>query len=553
MAEGSIDFRTSPSRWRHWRLEIDGPVAQLVMDVDEQGGLFPGYELKLNSYDLGVDIELHDAITRLRFEHPEVKVVVLRSGKERVFCAGANIRMLAGASHAHKVNFCKFTNETRLAMEEASRASGQTYLAAVNGSCAGGGYELALAAEHIVLIDDGSSSVALPEVPLLAVLPGTGGLTRLSDKRKVRRDRMDQFCTIEEGVRGARAVEWGLVDETAPSSRFDRTVAAAAARFVAASDRPDAGPGVTLGPIARDPTEDGLRYSTVEVAIDRDVGTATLTLHGPEAPAPTTPEEAVAQGDGWWALRLARELDDALLHLRFNETEVGTWIFTSRGDPAAVLDHDAFLAAHAAHWLVREVRLSWGRVLERIDLSARSLLALIEPGGCFAGGLFEVALACDQSFIAEGAFEDRSGPEAKLVLSPTSFGAVPMGHGLTRLENRFYGEPEAVRVAEQVIGEALDAEAAVRLGLVTAALDEIDWEDEVRLFVEQRASFSPDALTGMEQNLRLVGPETMRSKIFGRLSAWQNWVFQRPNAVGAEGALGRYGSGQPPRYDRGRV
>ena len=545
-----IDFQTEPSRYRHWRLRVEGPVAELILDVDEAGGLFPGYELKLNSYDLGVDIELADAVQRLRFEHPEVGAVVLRSGKERVFCSGANIRMLAGASHDHKVNFCKFTNETRNAIEDAGQSSGQHYLCAINGTAAGGGYELALAAEHIVLTDDGSSAVSLPEVPLLAVLPGTGGLTRVTDKRKVRRDLADAFCATEEGVRGQRAVAWRLVDEAVPNSRFDAVVEERAAALAAASGRP-AAQGIALTPLARDFSEDAVTYSSLAVEIDRDRRLATLTLKGPEAAAPESAEAAQAEGAGFWPLRLARELDDAVLHLRLNEPEIGVLVFRSEGDPARAAGYDALLEAE--HWLLREVRGLWARVLKRIDMTSRSLVALVEPGSCFAGTLAEVVFACDRATMLSGQFEGDNRPPATLALGALNFGAYPMGNGLSRLATRFLGEPESLGQAEKRAGEPLEAEACEALGLVTFVYDDLDWEDEIRIFLEERASFSPDALTGMEANLRCPGPETMETKIFGRLTAWQNWIFQRPNAVGEEGALRRYGSGRKPAFDPKRV
>ncbi len=553
-----IDFQTEPGRYRHWRIEYDGDVAHLYMDVDESGGLFDGYELKLNSYDLGVDIELADAVQRMRFEHPEVRAVVLRSGKEGVFCAGANIRMLAGADHAHKVNFCKFTNETRNAFEAAGRESGQTYIAAIKGSCAGGGYELALACDHIMLTDDGTSNVALPEVPLLAVLPGTGGLTRVTDKRKVRRDIADVFCATEEGARGPRALAWNLVDEVVPNARFDEVVAERAREFAAraggGADKA-AAKGIALTPLAREIGADRLAYSALDVALDRAAGIATLTIRGPEAPPPASIDELHEQGAETWALRLARELDDAILHLRFNELELGVLVFRSEGDPAAVAAHEAFLLDHAGDdWLSREILLYWKRLLKRIDLTSRSLVALIEPGSCFAGMLAEILFAVDRSFMAEGEFEgmEEKG-EARILLTRGNFGPYPMSNDLTRLETRFLGAPEAVEAAQARINEALDAEAAEALGLVTFAHDDIDWEDEVRIFLEERASFSPDAMTGMEANLRFAGPETMETRIFGRLTAWQNWIFQRPNAVGEAGALRRYGTGRRAEYDRRRV
>lgn len=548
-----IDFQTDPSRYRHWTLAFDGHVAHLIMDVDENGGLFEGYSLKLNSYDLGVDIELADAVQRLRFEHPEIKVVVLRSGKDRVFCAGANIRMLAGASHAHKVNFCKFTNETRNSMEDASAFSGQTYVCAIRGTAAGGGYELALACDHIILADDGNSSVALPELPLLAVLPGTGGLTRVTDKRKVRRDLADAFCTVEEGVKGSRAVKWRLVDEAVPNSRFDMAVAGAAEALAASSDRPSDAKGISLTPLRRTFEADAVTYSSVRVEIDRAARRATITIAGPDAPPPASAGDLVEQGADVWPLRVARELDDAILHLRFNERQVGTLIFKTAGDAAGVLAHDAFLEANRDHWLAREILLSWKRVLKRIDVTSRSLVALIEPGSCFAGTLAEIAFACDRTFMLSGTFPGDNRAAADITLGPLNFGAYPMANGLSRLETRFLGEPQGLDAARENIGRPLEAEQAEALGLVTAAYDPIDWDDEVRIFLEERASFSGDGLTGLEANLRFAGPETMETKIFGRLTAWQNWIFQRPNAAGPEGALKRYGTGVKARFDPERT
>jgi benzoyl-CoA-dihydrodiol lyase len=548
-----IDFQTDPSRYRHWKLEVTGEVATLTMDVDEDGGLFEGYQLKLNSYDLGVDIELADAVQRLRFEHPAVKVVVIRSGKNRVFCAGANIRMLAGATHAHKVNFCKFTNETRNGIEDSSENSGQRFITVVNGTAAGGGYELALATDHIILADDGSSSVALPEVPLLAVLPGTGGLTRVVDKRKVRRDHADFFCTIEEGVKGKRAVAWRLVDEIAPNSRLEGRIADRTKEFAAASPRNGNGTGVALTPLKRNFDANGIRYGFVSVDIDRDARIATISIHAPDAPVPSDIEGMIAQGASFWPLQVARELDDAILHLRINELEIALLVFKSHGEPLQVLAYDAFLEAHKAHWLVNETRQYFKRVLKRIDVTSRTLVSLIEPGSCFVGTLAELVFASDRSYMLIGSRQGDNRPPPALQLTAMNFGPLPMSHGLTRLASRFQADPTDLDRARERIGEALDAEAAEQLGLVTFALDDIDWDDEIRVFLEERASFSPDSLTGMEANLRFVGPETMESKIFARLTAWQNWIFQRPNAVGEEGALRRYGSGQKPRFDMTRV
>ena len=549
-----IDFQTDPSSYRHWRVEYDGNVATLYMDVDEKGGLFEGYDLKLNSYDLGVDIELADVVQRMRFEHPEIKAVVLRSGKDNVFCAGANIRMLGGASHAHKVNFCKFTNETRNTLEAAGRESGQHYLCAIKGACAGGGYELALACDHIILADDRSSSVALPEVPLLAVLPGTGGLTRVTDKRKVRRDLADVFCCIEEGVKGQRAVEWRLVDEAVPNSRFDAIVAERAKEFAERSNRQPGVRGIALEPLARSFGDDGsIAYSTIEVELDRALNVATITIAGPTGNAPRSVEELLGQGDQTWMLRCARELDDAILHLRINELEIGILKFAAQGDPGKVVAHERLLLDNRHDWLANEILLYWKRVLKRIDLTSRSLVALIRPGSCFAGTLAEILFAADRSYMAEGKFEGDHHPVATLTLTEANFGPHPMSNGLTRLETRFLGTPEKVAEAKAKTGLKIEAEQAREMGLVTFAFDDIDWDDELRIFLEERRSFSPDALTGMEANLRFAGPETMETRIFGRLTAWQNWIFQRPNAVGEKGALQRYGSGIRGEFDRRRV
>jgi benzoyl-CoA-dihydrodiol lyase len=548
-----INFQTDPSRYRHWKLAVDGEVATLTMDVDENAGLFEGYQLKLNSYDLGVDIELADAVQRLRFEHPTVKVVVLRSGKNRVFCAGANIRMLAGATHAHKVNFCKFTNETRNGFEDSSENSGQRFICVVNGTAAGGGYELALAADHIILADDGAAAVALPEVPLLAVLPGTGGLTRVVDKRKVRRDHADFFCTIEEGVKGKRAVAWRLVDEIAPNSKLEGKVAERAKEFAAASKRNGNGKGVALTPLTRAIDDGAVRYSHVNVDIDRASHIATVSIKAPDLPAPADIDGMLALGAAFWPLAVARELDDAILHLRLNELEIAMLVFKSHGEAAHVLSHDDFLEANKAHWLVNEIRHYWKRVLKRIDVTSRTLVTLVEPGSCFAGTLAELVFAADRSYMLIGSRQGDNRPPPALKLSAMNFGPYPMSHGLTRLQSRFQADSTDLDRAHEKIGADIEADEAEELGLVTFALDDIDWDDEVRVFSEERASFSPDALTGMEANLRFVGPETMESKIFARLTAWQNWIFQRPNAVGDDGALRRYGSGQKPKFDMTRV
>jgi benzoyl-CoA-dihydrodiol lyase len=548
-----ISFDTDPDHYRHWKLTIDGQVATLAMDTDEDGGLHPGYALKLNSYDLGVDIELHDAVQRLRFEHPEVRAVVLTSGKDGVFCAGANIKMLAQASHPLKVNFCKLTNETRLAIEEASADSRQVYLAAVNGAASGGGYEIALATEHILLVDDGASAVSLPEVPLLGVLPGTGGLTRLTDKRKVRPDRADFVSTVAEGVRGQRALDWGLVDELAPKTKLAEAARSRAEELAAASDRPSDAAGVPLPPLERELEADRIVYPNLTVELDRALGVARFTVRGPADGGPDDPEAITALGAAWWPLALARQLDDAILLLRFNQPEIGTWVLRSQGDPEAVAAVDRVLLAHPDHWLVREVTLYLKRTLKRLELSARSLIALIEPGSCFAGTLLELVLAADRSIMLEGELEDVEQPPATVRLDGMNLGSLPGSSGLTRLQRRFLGHPEALEAATARLDEPLEAVEAEALGLVTFVYDELDFEDEVRLAVEERASLSPDALTGMEANLRFGGPETMETRIFGRLTAWQNWIFQRPNAAGEDGALRRFGTGQRPRFDRKRV
>ena len=549
-----IEFATQPQQYRHWQLTIDGRVARLAMDVQEDAPLVPGYELKLNSYDLGVDIELYDAVQRLRFEHPEVAAVVITSANPRVFCAGANIRMLAQSSHAHKVNFCKFTNETRNSIEDASAHSGQIYLCAINGAASGGGYELALACEELILLDDGSSTVSLPELPLLAVLPGTGGLTRLVDKRRVRRDHADFFCTTSEGIRGQRALDWYLIDALAPRSRFDEMVQERALALAAQSDRPADATGIVLTPLTRRVETDQIHYKHVTVEIDRNLGTAFLMIQGPQDAPPQTPQAVHAAGAAFWPLALAREMDDAILHLRFNETDIGTWVFRSRGKSDLVAASDAVLHAHADDWLVREITLYLKRTLKRLEVSARSVITLVEPGSCFTGSLFEWALAADRSYMLEGTFEDGDCSPATVRLSPLNFGPLPMVNGLTRLHSRFLADVSQVdHLRTHHIGQELTAETAAELGLVTFTPDDIDWEDEVRLAIEERASFSPDALTGMESSLRFGGPETLESKIFGRLSAWQNWIFQRPNAVGEDGALTLYGTGKKSRFDRRRI
>ncbi|GAB3973087.1 2,3-epoxybenzoyl-CoA dihydrolase [Actinoallomurus acanthiterrae] len=550
-----VEFRTAPSRYRHWRLTLDGSIATLTMDVDEQGGLVPGYELKLNSYDLGVDIELYDAVQRLRFEHPEVRTVVLTGGKEKVFCAGANIRMLAASTHSWKVNFCKFTNETRNGIEDASAHSGQTYVAALNGTASGGGYELALACEHIMLIDDRSSAVSLPELPLLGVLPGTGGLTRVVDKRHVRRDLADYFSTRSEGVGGKKAVRWRLVDEAVARTSWDRTVAERAAAFAERSDRPAGARGIELTPLAKTRTDDHVAYRYVSAALDHDRGVVEITVLGPETDAPADVAGIHDQGADFWPLAFARELDDLILDLRTNETELGTWVFRTKGDTARVLSHDALLLEHSGDWPAREIVLYLKRTLKRLDVTSRSLIALIEPGSCFAGSLLELALAADRSFQLAGVFEDvdPDAEPAAITVGPMNLDPLPMGNGLSRLATRFHGDPEGSAAAEAAEGTALRAEDAERLGLVTFIPDDLDWEEEVRIAVEERASLSPDALTGLEANYRFAGPETIETKIFGRLSAWQNWIFYRPNASGPDGALRKFGTGQRADFDRKRV
>ncbi|MDT4974977.1 MAG: benzoyl-CoA-dihydrodiol lyase, partial [Pseudonocardiales bacterium] len=545
----------SPEAYRHWRLSFDGPVATLTMDVDEQGGLRDGYELKLNSYDLGVDIELYDAVQRLRFEHPEVRSVVLTSGKDKIFCAGANIRMLAGSPHPWKVNFCKFTNETRNGMEDATANSGQTYIAALNGTASGGGYELALACEHIMLVDDRSSAVSLPELPHLGVLPGTGGLTRIVDKRHVRRDHADYFSTKAEGLAGKKAVDWKLVDEAVPRPKWDDTVASRAAERAATSSRPADVTGIVLSPLDKQRTDDEISYRYVRAKLDRSAGTVEITVTAAAQRAGTDIAALHAQGADFWTLAMTRELDDLILDLRTNELELGTWIFRTEGSAAAVLSHDQLLLDHADDWLANETVHYLKRTFKRLDVTSRSLLALIEPGSCFAGSLLELALAADRSYQLFGVFEDvdPDAEPAEITPGEMNFGPLPMGNGLTRLRTRFLDDEDALAAVQAQTGHALDAEAADALGLVTFVPDDIDWDEEVRIAVEQRASFSPDALTGMEANYRFAGPETMETKIFGRLTAWQNWIFYRPNASGADGALLKFGTGQRADFDRKRV
>jgi benzoyl-CoA-dihydrodiol lyase len=550
-----VDFRVQPSGYKHWRLACAGAVATLTMDVDEQGGLVPGYELKLNSYDLGVDIELYDAVQRLRFEHPEVRAVVVTSGKDKIFCAGANIRMLAASPHPWKVNFCKFTNETRNGIEDATANSGQTYLAALNGTASGGGYELALACEHLMLIDDRSSAVSLPELPLLGVLPGTGGLTRVVDKRHVRRDLADYFSTRAEGIGGKKAVQWRLVDEAVPRARWDEMVAARAAELAERSSRPGDARGVELTPLAKTRTDDEISYPHVTARLDRARAVAEITVRGPAGDAPADIAAVHAQGAGFWPLALTRELDDLILDLRTNELELGSWVLRTAGDPARVLGYDQLMLDHAGDWLANEIIQYLKRTLKRLDVTSRSIIALIEPGSCFAGSLLELALAADRSFQLSGVFEeiDPDADPAAITVGPMNLGPLPMGNGLTRLRTRYLGDEAGLAEVEKQAGDPLPAEDAERLGLVTFAPDDIDWDEEVRIAVEERASFSPDALTGLEANYRFAGPETLETKIFGRLTAWQNWIFYRPNASGPDGALRRYGTGQRAEFDRKRV
>ena len=548
-----IDFQTTPETYSHWRLEIDGPVATLVMDVNETEGIAEGYELKLNSYDLGVDIELYDATQRLRFEHPEVKTVILTSGKDRVFCAGANISMLGSSSHGHKVNFCKFTNETRNGIEDASVFSDQRYICLVNGTAAGGGYELALAADYIMLIDDGASTVSLPEVPLLAVLPGTGGLTRVVDKRHVRKDRADFFCTLAEGIKGKRALEWKLVDELVPRSKLLETAQERALEFAQNSARPSDGVGIKLRPLKREIVGNEIKYRTLSVDLDREHALAEITILAPSEAPPSNLEGIHELGDAFWHLALARELDDLILHLRTNEPEISTWGFKATGSADFIEAGDKLLLEYADDWLIKEITLFLKRTLKRLDVSSRSLLSFIEPGSCFTGTILEIVLSSDRSYMLDGSFEGSNVPPAKLRITGMNLGPLPMCNGLTRIETRHLNDKQAVELIESAKGRDLEAEEADELGLITFIPDDIDWEDEVRLAIEERASYSTDALTGMEASLRFVGPETLETKIFGRLSAWQNWIFQRPNAVGEEGALNLFGTGKQANFDKKRV
>jgi len=546
-----VEYQTHPSKYHHIKLSFNGPIAQLMVDIDENAGLRPGYKLKLNSYDLGVDIELNDALNRIRFEHPEVRSVVVTSGKDRIFCSGANIFMLGLSSHAWKVNFCKFTNETRNGIEDSSKHSGLKFIAAVNGACAGGGYELALACDEIILVDDRSSSVSLPEVPLLGVLPGTGGLTRVTDKRHVRHDLADIFCTTTEGVRGQKAKDWRLVDEIAKPAQFNEAVQKRAMELAAQSDRPADAKGVELTPLSRTIDAHSVKYQYVSVEIDRAQRTATFVVRSAAGAIASTPDAMLAQGANWYPLQLARELDDAILHMRTNELDVGTWLIKTEGDAKSVLEMDAILLANQQHWFVRETIGLLRRVLSRLDVSSRSLFALIEQGSCFAGTFLELSLACDRSY--QLALPDEQAKAPKIALSEVNFGLYPMATGQSRIGRRFYEEAAPVAAAKAAIGKTLDADAALALGLITSNPDDIDWADEVRIAIEERSAMSPDALTGMEANLRFNGAETMFTRIFGRLTAWQNWIFQRPNAVGEKGALKVYGKGEKAAFDWNRV
>ena len=551
-----VNFATSPDQYKHWCLDIDGQIARLTLDVQEDQPLTAGYELKLNSYDLGVDIELFDAVQRLRFEHPEVKAVIITSAKDRLFCAGANIRMLGQSDHGFKVNFCKFTNETRNSMEDASKNSDQTYICAINGPAAGGGYELALACDRILLIDDGSSTVSLPELPLLAVLPGTGGLTRLVDKRGVRHDHADFLCTTAEGIRGSRALEWRLVDQLASRSSFNHAISKMASEVVQKSDVTPSDKGISLTSLDREFDSNKVSYEHVNIDLDRELGVAYILIEGPLQATPDNLQGIHMQGDKFWPLALSRQLDDAILHLRLNESEIGTWVFRTRGDGALVAAYDRLMLENSSDWLVKEIILYLKRTLKRLDVSSRSLITLIEPGSCFIGTILELALAADRSYMLDGIFQDHDdSPDIPAMIQVTgmNFGRLPMVNGIARIEGRFLGQPDAVAAIKDKITTNLDAGTALDLGLVTFTPDDLDWEDEVRLALEERASFSPDALTGMEASLRFGGPETMESKIFGRLSAWQNWIFQRPNASGDQGALKLYGTGAKTRFDKSRV
>ena len=546
----AVNYQTEPSRYKHWRLSCEGPVATLTMDVAEDGGIRPGYKLKLNSYDLGVDIELHDALERIRFEHPEIRSVILASAKNRIFCSGANIYMLGLSTHAWKVNFCKFTNETRMGIEDASRNSGLKFLAACNGTTAGGGYELALACDEIILIDDRSSAVSLPELPLLGVLPGTGGLTRLTDKRKVRKDLADMFCTNQDGVRGQRAKDWRLVDDIVKPQQFAEHIKQRALKLAELSDRPMGAKGVALTPLKKTIDDAGLHYEYVDVQLNRAARTAAIKVRAPESVEEQTGEKALAAGASWWPLQMARELDDAILSLRTNELEIGLWVMKTAGNPDAVLAMDKFILGHQDHWFVREVLGMMRRTFARLEVTSRSMFAIAEPGSCFVGTLLELALAADRMYMRD---TQEGETPATLVVSEMNFGPLPMVNHLSRLAARFYGDVAQIESLRGLMEKKLSPREALEAGLVTAAPDDLDWDDEIRQAMESRAAQSPDALTGLEANLRFGAGETQETRIFGRLSAWQNWIFIRPNAVGPNGALKVYGTGAPVKFDREKV
>ena len=548
----TINFNVKPSDYKHWKIKIENNIGYLIFDVDEDRGLIGDYKLKLNSYDLGVDIELYDALQRFRFEFPNINLIIIKSGNERAFSAGANIKMLAEASHAHKVNFCKYTNETRNFIESSFSESGQYFICSIEGVCAGGGYELALCCDHILLLDDGSSSVSLPEVPLLAVLPGTGGLTRVTDKRKVRKDLADVFCTMEEGLKAKKAQEWKLVDTITKKSNYDETLNNIIKQKVKIDNSHKK--GIKLNEIKKQIiNKDHIQYSTIELIIDRSKKNAKIIIKSPDLIKVDNENNLINQGDQFWLLRCARELDDILLHLRFNELDLGVIIFSSQGSLSDILFYDNLFHEYSSNWFIKEIKHLWNRTLKRIDLTSRSLVTLIEPGSCFGGFLSEIIFASDRSYMAEGIFENSNDPEAKITLSKSNFNFFKMSNDITRLETRFLNETEKIKELESKILIELDSQMALDMGLVTFSFDDIDWEDEVRIFLEERSSFSPDSMTGLEANLRFAGPETMETKIFGRLTAWQNWIFQRPNAVGEEGALKKYGSGNRSKFNWERV
>ena len=548
----TINFNVKPSDYKHWKIKIENNIGYLIFDVDEDRGLIGDYKLKLNSYDLGVDIELYDALQRFRFEFPNINLVIIKSGNERAFSAGANIKMLAEASHAHKVNFCKYTNETRNFIESSFSESGQYFICSIEGVCAGGGYELALCCDHILLLDDGSSSVSLPEVPLLAVLPGTGGLTRVTDKRKVRKDLADVFCTMEEGLKAKKAQEWKLVDTITKKSNYDETLNNIIKQKVKIDNSHKK--GIKLNEIKKQIiNKDHIQYSTIELIIDRSKKNAKIIIKSPDLIKVDNENDLINQGDEFWLVRCARELDDILLHLRFNELDLGVIIFSSQGSLSDILFYDNLFHEYSSNWFIKEIKHLWNRTLKRIDLTSRSLVTLIEPGSCFGGFLSEIIFASDRSYMAEGIFENSNDPEAKITLSKSNFNFFKMSNDITRLETRFLNETEKIKELESKILTELDSQMALDMGLVTFSFDDIDWEDEVRIFLEERSSFSPDSMTGLEANLRFAGPETMETKIFGRLTAWQNWIFQRPNAVGEEGALKKYGSGNRSKFNWERV